>query len=148
MEEVEVDRGAGVIFLAKSSSRILLNQRSGICHDPHTWGCWGGAANPTESPKETAIREAREESGYKGEGTMILIQVSEKEGFTFFNYLAVIDDEFAPVLCDESVDYQWCSYGQWPDPLHFGIQRLLDDPKSREIIENYVAKNSPTPPTF
>lgn len=128
------DMGAGVIFLARSTGRIGINQRS----DDGTWGNWGGMSLTGETPIQTATREAREESGYQGTGILYPLDVSTDNGFTYHNFLAVIEDEFDVTLSDESLAYQWCEIGDWPAPLHFGLQGLFDDATVMNKIKGQI----------
>jgi 8-oxo-dGTP pyrophosphatase MutT (NUDIX family) len=60
-------RGAGCIFLSKSSGKILLPYRSANVREGHTWGVWGGAINrDMKDPVDAVVQEVREETGYKG----------------------------------------------------------------------------------
>ena len=142
-------QGAGCIILAKSTKRILLPHRSRNVQEPNTWGVWGGAIDSDEIPKEAAKREVQEEAGYYGEAEMIPLSVFEKENkdktvFKYHNFLAIIDEEFEPKLNWETQDYKWVDFGDWPQPLHFGLQSLLtkDSQKIKEIIKK-IFENQP-----
>jgi 8-oxo-dGTP pyrophosphatase MutT (NUDIX family) len=130
-------QGAGCIILAKSTKRILLPHRSRSVQEPNTWGVWGGAIDSDEIPKEAAKREVQEEAGYDGETEMIPLSVFEKGTFKYHNFLAIVDEEFEPKLNWETQDYKWVDFGDWPQPLHFGLQSLLakDSQKIKEIIK-------------
>lgn len=131
-------QGAGCIILAKSTKRILLPHRSRSVQEPNTWGVWGGAIDSDEIPKEAAKREVQEEAGYDGETEMIPLSVFEKGTFKYHNFLAIVDEEFVPKLNWETQDYEWVDFGDWPQPLHFGLQSLLtkDSQKIKEIINS------------
>lgn len=51
---------AGAVIIYNDQSEILLQLRG----DDHFWGLPGGIMEMDETPKETAIREAFEETGY------------------------------------------------------------------------------------
>ena len=97
----------------------------------------GGAIDSDEIPKEAAKREVQEEAGYDGETEMIPLSVFEKGTFKYHNFLAIVDEEFEPKLNWETQDYKWVDFGDWPQPLHFGLQSLLakDSQKIKEIIK-------------
>jgi 8-oxo-dGTP pyrophosphatase MutT (NUDIX family) len=128
---------AGCVFYAKSTQRFLIVHRSDAVEQPRTWGNCGGAFKiAEETPVEAAQREGREETGYSGHMTMIPLLVFKKPGFQYDNFLAVIEDEFVPDLGWEATDYEWCDYGDWPSPLHFGLVALFSDTASvRKIHE-------------
>lgn len=131
-------RGAGAIVMARSSGRILLAHRSLAVEQPGTWGCWGGAIDRDEDPIAAVHRELQEEAGYEG---AILetrpLFVFRKENFSYENFLIIIEDEFTPSLNWESQNAVWFDVGDWPAPLHFGLDSLFaDEASSRTISES------------
>jgi 8-oxo-dGTP pyrophosphatase MutT (NUDIX family) len=130
--------GAGCIFIARSTGRILLNHRSVAVEQPHTWGVWGGAINRGEDPATAVRREVREEAGYHGDYDLIPLYVFQKETFRYSNFLVEVDDEFTPHLDWESQGYEWCEWGHWPSPMHFGLKALLNDPASVRRITDAI----------
>ncbi len=138
-------QGAGCIILARSTDRILLCHRSKDVEQPHTWGNWGGAIDPGETPEEAAQREAYEESGHPGPFEAIPLFVFESGSFRYSNFLVVVDDEFTPTPPSrqnwETQGHQWCEWGQWPQPLHFGLVSLFNDPASVAAIQKEIAEN-------
>lgn len=132
-------QGAGCIILAKDTKRICIPHRSSYVEQPDTWGTWGGAIDSGEDPKVAAIRELREEAGYNGKLELIpLFVFRHSSGFTYYNFLALVEKEFAPKLDWETQGYRWVEYGDWPEPLHNGLKLLLSDPESVETITRYV----------
>ena len=125
--EQDTAQGAGCIFFARDTQRFLIAQRSNQVSHPGTWGTWGGAMETGETPQDTTRREAMEESGYTGPFVLQPLSVYRKRGFSYWNYLAVVDHEFQPKINWEVQDYAWCAYGDWPQPLHFGLKALLND---------------------
>lgn len=129
--------GAGCLFLSTSTKRFLVSYRSGHVEQPYTWGGWGGAINYGESPEEGAIREAYEETGYDATGnTIIPLCIFSKNNFKYHNFLVLVEDEFTPRLDWETDNFRWVKFGEWPKPLHFGLQYLLDH--SSKILEKYI----------
>jgi 8-oxo-dGTP pyrophosphatase MutT (NUDIX family) len=129
--------GAGCVVLAQDTGRILIAHRSAHVEQPHTWGGWGGAIDSGEDPAKAAVREVKEEAGYRGE--IVGIQplfVFEKNDFRYSNFLVVVPEEFTPVLNWESQGYQWVEFGKWPQPLHFGLQALFGDAASVRTIKS------------
>ncbi len=132
-------QGAGAIVMAKTTGRILIMLRSGGVEQPHTWGNCGGAFKINEErPVDAAAREVYEETGYSGKPQMIPLLVFKKDTFTYYNFLALVEDEFKPHLGWEADSSEWCDYGNWPTPLHFGLKALFGDPASAKAIQHYA----------
>ncbi len=131
------NRGAGCLFVSRSTHRLLLAHRSDRVNEPNTWGIWGGAIEYGENPKSAAMREAMEESGYDGPMTLLELKQYKNGTFVYHNYLAVIAEEFTPELQWETQDYEWVEYGRWPTPLHFGLKYLIEveGEKIKKLIE-------------
>lgn len=120
-------RGAGCIVIARSTGRLLLALRSVDVVEPLTWGTWGGAVPVGASPEETVRQELWEETAYDGPIDLIPLHVfkDDEHGFVYENFVAVVEDEFEPVLNWESAGFRWVREGHWPAPLHFGMKDLL-----------------------
>ena len=132
---------AGSIFLARDTKRILLSHRSMAVLEPGMWGTWGGAKRYGETAEEAAHREAREEAGFAGPVQMIPLYVAHAgQGWTYSNFLAIIDREFTPVLNWETQGFRWCRYGRWPRPMHPGLAALFADPASVQTIKKVLAE--------
>ena len=117
--------GAGCVFYAQDTGRILLPYRSTQVNEPHCWGVWGGAIDSDEAPEAAARREAREEAGYIGPLDLKKAFVFNKDKFRYTTFLAIVDTEFQPKLNWESEAFQWCEVNQLPTPLHFGLKAAL-----------------------
>ena len=132
---------AGCIVLAQSTGRLLLCKRSQHVSEPHTWATWGGAIEQGSSPARTAADELFEETGY--DRAMALEKLCEYRsggGFVYHNHLAIVPDEFIPWDSHENEDFKWVEFGDWPDPLHFGLKHLLGDaPSLQHIADRVVA---------
>lgn len=133
-------QAAGCIAMARTTGRILVVLRSAGVEQPHTWGNVGGAHHADEQPREAAERELYEETGYHGRCEMVPLMVFTKGTFRYCNFLALIDDEFVPVLGWEADDYKWVEFGVWPQPLHFGLQALFNDAQSVAVIKSYASQ--------
>lgn len=132
-------RGAGCIILALDTGKICLPLRSQYVEQPNTWGTWGGAIDQGESPEVAAMREVREEAGYTGPIKLIPLYVFEhSSGFKYYNFLALVEEEFKPKLDWETQNYGWFEYGNWPKPLHNGLKLLLNDSSSAQKIMQYI----------
>jgi len=129
-------RGAGAIFLAKKTGRLLIAHRSKHVEQPGTWGTWGGAIDLDETPKDAVEREVREESGYNGRFKLVPLYVFKSGTFQYHNFLVMVDEEFTPRLDWENQGYEWVEYGNWPEPMHFGLKELIQH--SGNEIKKYV----------
>jgi len=132
--------GAGVLFQARDTGRILFAHRSDAVEEPNTWGTWGGAIDKGENPQVAAAREAHEETGHDPNPQDIVPMYIFKHpsGFQYFNFLVLVDSEFQPHLNWESQGGEWFDYGEWPKPLHPGAVSLLNDPRSLAIMRMYA----------
>ena len=116
--------GAGGVFYAEDTGRLLLAYRSGYVNEPHTWGVWGGAVDENETPEQAVKREIREETGYSGSYTLEPIWVYRKGDFRYHNFLIRVPHEFSPKLCWETEGFLWTLPPKSPKPLHFGLKAL------------------------
>lgn len=135
------EAGAGSIIFSEDTGRFLLQLRSASVEQPKTWGLWGGAIDSEDTPKETVIKELKEETGFTGNiKNIIPIYVFEhpKSGFKYYNFITVVENEFTPTLNWEGKSFKWCEYGNWPTPLHFGVNAILNDPKSVSVMKSLV----------
>lgn len=130
-------KGAGAIVRSRKTGRILLPLRSHrLTSEPLTWGTWGGAIDSNENEGDAAIRELREESGYKGPVKLTPMAVFEKGPFKYHNFLAEVDDEFHPSLDWENDDARWFHPHELHglNNLHFGVKNLINHPPSRQLM--------------
>ena len=135
-------RGAGCIIMANDTKRFCIAHRSQYVEQPNTWGTWGGAIDGGEDPKIAAAREVKEEAGYQGAMQMIPLYVfKHSSGFTYYNFLAIVEIEFEPQLDWESQGFKWVEFGQWPSPLHPGLELLLSDPASIRTLQQAAQSN-------
>lgn len=119
------NEGAGALFVAKDTGRILLFLRSDAVNEPNTWNLVGGKIDSGENPKEAVAREVEEETGYSGDYKMSLLYTFRHRNFKYHNFLVLIPFEFTPELNWEHSTSQWVEYGDWPSPLHFGLNDLI-----------------------
>jgi len=131
--------GAGCVFLAMDTGRLLIAHRSMHVEQPDTWGGWGGAINRGENPEEAVRREVAEEAGYHGHFEMEPLFVFAKGTFRYYNFLVIVDQEFTPTLDWETQGFEWCEWGHWPQPLHFGLISLFSDPASAAKIKAEIS---------
>jgi len=130
-------QGSGCIILCRVTKRLLLPLRSSYVLEPNTWGVWGGAIDSDEDPQISAKRELTEEAGYSGEVEMMPLSIFQKDSFRYYNFLAIVDEEFTPELNWETKEFTWTELDNLPQPLHFGLKWLMsqDYAKLVNIIE-------------
>lgn len=130
------EQAAGTVTIAADTGRMMLNLRSAKVEQPGTYGNAGGAHLKEEDPEAAALREHGEETGWQGEVlAMIPAFVFRKGDFVYRNFFTVVPHEYEPELGWEADSAVWCTTSDLPSPLHFGIEALLADPESREILE-------------
>lgn len=134
-------QGAGCIIFARETKRFLFAKRSRHVEQPGDFGGWGGAIDSGELPKDAALREVHEETGYNGDIEILPMYVFTKGTFRYSNFLAIVEEEYDPRLDWENSGFVWTLFGEWPSPLHFGIKALLNDPASYALMKSYADKN-------
>jgi len=128
-------RGAGCVIMARDTGRFCIAHRSNRVEQPGTWGTWGGAIDEGEDPAQAVRRELAEEAGYTGAMRLVPLYVfKHRSGFTYYNFLAIVEQEFRPKLDWETQGWDWVEYGAWPNPLHPGLKAVLSDPHSVEVM--------------
>lgn len=140
--------GAGCLFLARDTGRLLLGHRSDHpppqnVEQPGTWGTFGGAINPREDPIAAVKREVKEETGFTGTATIEPLLVFKKNDFRYNNFLLIVEREFTPSLNWENQGFQWCRWGDWPQPLHFGLVSLFRDQASAATMQRLAGESNP-----
>lgn len=145
-----LEYAAGVLPIAKTTGRILIHKRAPQLPNGDTWVTFGGKPDPNETPKQTARREFREESGY--DGPIYKMQSAHlykrKSGFKFYNNLILLPYEFKVKTINkktidgeiEVADAKWVTLDELKNMkgLHFGLKDLLKN--SEEQIRNYIKK--------
>ena len=135
--------GAGGIILARNSGRVLLARRSSRVLQPGTWGTIGGAIDHGESPEEALIREIHEELGVALQTVDLHLCYTFRDTatqFVYHNYTVLVDEEFHPAPNWEVAEHAWVEFGQWPDPLHFGMQAWLQDHHGHHSLRSLVER--------
>lgn len=89
---------AGILPYCPKTQRFLLAKRGPMISNPNQWTNFGGKAEKGESPAQTAVREFREESGYRGKVKLLnpFPIKNNKDGFVFVNYIGIVPEEFQP----------------------------------------------------
>ena len=135
------NQGAGGVFLAEDTGRILIQKRSPHVNEPNTWGTFGGKIDDGEDPKQAMEREIEEESSYHGPKKVKLVYTFQDGKFKFHNYLITVPHEFEPKHSWETSDHAWVTLDDLPSPLHFGFKSFLPHLK-RELGHKLAASAS------
>lgn len=143
--------GAGVLVVAQTTGRVLLQKRSNSGSEVGTWACFGGLLKARETPREGALRELREETGFAG-GFLRYRKIYEYRAgdFVYHNFLMVVPSEFEPRLNAESDAAAWSptigtalprrrQTGAALLPLHFGLEALVQDAAASAAIREAMS---------
>jgi 8-oxo-dGTP pyrophosphatase MutT (NUDIX family) len=134
----------GCLLLAADTLNFSFQLRSPTSDTPNTWGCWGGGIDGNEEAFVALKRELREETGYDGQMRIypLMTYYDQDRAFTYYNNLVLIPHEFKinppPEFAEESAGNVWVPFNDWPDPLHPGLQGLLDDATSMNTVQQLV----------
>lgn len=137
------ERGAaGCIVVAQSTGRILLCKRSARVQEPHTWATWGGAIEEGSNPARTAVDELYEETGYDRSMVLEPLCVYRSPGgkFSYHNFVAIVPDEYEAWDSHENEDARWVDFGDWPQPMHFGLKHLINDAPSMQRLAQIISE--------
>ena len=127
-------QAAGCIIRAEDTGRWCLQQRSDSVSDPGVWATWGGGREPGETLEQTVRRELAEEGGYTGPLRLEPLMMSQG----YATYIGHVPHEFEPKLNSESQDSCWVEAGDWPGPLHPGLDSALS-----RLDENFADGKNP-----
>lgn len=131
---------AGCILLAKDTGRIGIALRGPEVEQPGTWGTIGGAVVGDATPAQTVRKETPEEIGYTIRPTdkLVPLDVFESGEFRYTTFVLVVQGEFEAKLNWENKAFAWFDFGNWPRPLHFGLQKTLDKPECQSKLQTLV----------
>ena len=132
----------GCLLLAADTLNISFQLRSADSDTPNVFGCWGGSIDGNEEAFTALKRELMEETGYSGRMKIypLMTYYDAAKGFSYANNLVVIPKQFEIAKNSESAGSTWGPYGQWPTPLHPGLQSLLEDKPSMFTVEQVIKK--------
>lgn len=129
---------SGGIFLAKDTRRFLFLLRT-QGKTAGSWGLVGGKKEPTDITAVDALkREITEEVGKTPAIKKIVpleLFTSNDQNFQYNTYVLLVDKEFIPTLNEEHSGYAWCSYNEWPKPLHQGVKNSLNNKSIKAKLE-------------
>lgn len=135
---------SGCIFLSLDTGRVMLQQRSKNTSHPRTWGFFGGKSEHKERPIETLYREIEEEIGLVPDIQRVypVHKFTATNGkFEYNTFVVTVEEEFIPVLNNESDGYCWIKIGNWPRPLHPGAKIQCHSAEFIKKIKTIYEKN-------
>jgi 8-oxo-dGTP pyrophosphatase MutT (NUDIX family) len=133
-EDYAEPQAAGCVIVAEDTGRWCLQQRSDTVSDPGVWSTWGGGVEPGETLEQCVRRELAEEGGYTGSMTLRPLHKNS----SYATFVARVPQEFEPKINYESKDWCWVEPGEWPSPLHPGLEQALT-----HLNENFADGRNP-----
>ena len=133
---------AGVLPICKETGRLLLIRRGQKQSQAGTWASFGGKFESGEdkNPKENALREFVEESGYGGKFKISNkpLDVYNTNHLIFYTFVGMFDNEFVPDLeqGEEASDYGWFELENLPSDLHPGVFEMFE--KNKKTISKII----------
>lgn len=129
---------SGGLFLAKKTKRFLFLLRT-QGRTAGTWGLVGGRKEPSDAtPFEALRREIEEEIGKVTTLQKIVpleLFTSNDQNFQYNTYVCIVEEEFISILNEEHSGYAWCSFDNWPKPLHQGVKTSFGNKVIRAKLE-------------
>lgn len=122
---------AGLLFLSRSTSRILL-----ILED-QKWTV------PTFPRSSTLLEDAASlmSSYHSGRILPIELYLSEDRGFEYGTYVCLVSEEF---LTDAAKTIAWCNMDFLPKQLHTGLKTTLNNSLIRAKIDTILELENAT----
>lgn len=133
-QEFTQPESAGCVIVAEDTGRWCFQQRSDAVDDPGVWAAWGGGVEPGETLEQAVRRELEEEGGYTGSMTLEPLHKNSR----YATFVARVPEEFEPKINYESKDWCWVEPGEWPSPLHPGLEQALT-----HLNENFADGKNP-----
>lgn len=135
---------AGALIYSSKTGRYLFLLRSGSTYS-NNWGLVGGKLEAGETIYQGLHREIKEEIGVCDVTKLIPLEqfTSENNKFIYHTFLAVVCDEFIPVLNAEHKGYCWVRIEDYPKPLHPGVWKTFNFDTVLEKIKTFEFINQP-----
>lgn len=116
---------AGLLFLAKSTSRVLL------IYENNFWTV------PTFLRKKSVIEDSEQlmDVFFKGKIVPIELYLSEDRGFEYSTYVCLVNEEF---LTTASSTVAWCDRNNFPKNLHTGLKTTLQNQTIKVKIDTIL----------
>jgi 8-oxo-dGTP pyrophosphatase MutT (NUDIX family) len=135
---------AGALIYSTRTGRYLFLLRSGTSYS-NSWGLVGGKLEENETIYQGLNREIKEEVGDCDITKLIPLEqfTSDNGNFIYHTFLAVVVDEFMPMLNDEHKGYCWVNIEDYPKPLHPGVWRTFNFDDVLDKIKTFEFINQP-----
>lgn len=134
-------KAAGTMFVTPDGDVLFLKRGAGSDH-VGAWCFPGGVIEDGESADEAASREAMEELGAVPDGPQHrLAQNISDDGVDFTTFVKFVPEKFEPTINEEHTDFSWAPMSEPPDPLHPGVEGLLNDMEMAEDDGGAVPDN-------
>jgi ADP-ribose pyrophosphatase YjhB (NUDIX family) len=121
---------AGIIPIHAPSRSIMMIRRGMDQSYPNTWSFFGGGFEEEDvTPKETAKREFKEESGIESIKYYVStkpIYVNDNNHVRFYNFLGLFAAQ----------DYGWFTLDSLPHNMHPGAVELFENKK--DLLEGMI----------
>ncbi len=143
--EKRIIKASGCLVLATDTGRILMQQRGAETNHPRTWCFFGGKSYKGERPIQTLKRELEEEIGMIPDMEKIIPvhqYTSGDKKFVYNTFIVLVQEEFLPVLNNESDGYAWIKVNNWPRPLHPGVKNQLFNKEFIKKVQTVIESNT------
>jgi hypothetical protein len=124
-----MQKRAGLLFLAKTTGRVLL------ILDNSKWTV------PTFERTNSLLDDSKELLAAYSQGKIIPIELylSEDRGFEYGTYICLADTEFTTTSANSIA---WCSLNYLPNQLHPGLKVTLNNQVIKTKIETILDLNA------
>lgn len=124
--------GVGVAVFVMKDGKILLLKRKGA-HGAGTWSLPGGHMEYGETPEQTAVREAKEETSLEVSNPKVVgitndfMPADGKHYFTIFVEADFLGGTAANLEPESASELGWFSKDSLPSPLFMGLKNFLEN---------------------
>lgn len=136
----------GVAVFIVRDGKFVIGKRLGA-HGRDTWALPGGKLEFGESPEETAVREAFEETGVwiaNPQLAAVTNDIFESEGKHFVTlWMVSLLDKNEPYEKekDKFIELDWCDFSSLPAPLFLPWKNLLASPYL-SVVKDFLSSTS------
>jgi len=117
---------AGVAFVTPLNHALFLRWAPGHPRAGE-WAFPGGSVEARERPRDAAMREVGEETGWQlsDDDYLPLLNRNADHGADYWTFSHPIQNPFQPKLSNEHDAFEWRPMADPPAPLHPGVEHLL-----------------------